>query len=137
MKKVGIQNTKVKLKEAISPTTIASSLDEIWSPCIIDEIDDSYVKVAKIKGEFVWHSHENEDELFFVLSGSMVVEYENSKLELNKGDLHVVPKGVKHKPVAENECLILLIEKKQTLHTGDLQTKITKNIYKQLRSPTY
>lgn len=125
-------NNKATIKKAISPTAIASSLGELWSPHIIDEIDDSYIKVAKIAGEFVWHSHDNEDELFLVLSGSMVIEYDDLKIELTKGDLHIVPKGVKHKPVAERECLILLFEKKQTLHTGNIQTKFTKNIDQQL-----
>ena len=115
-----------------NPLKIAELLSEYWSPKVISEVDNSYVKVAKLKGSFVWHEHQDEDELFFVLKGSLVIEYENKKVQLQAGDLHVVPKGIKHNPVAEEECLVMLIEKKSTLHTGDLKTSGSRSIDEQL-----
>ena len=115
-----------------NPLKIAELLSEYWSPKVISEVDNSYVKVAKLKGSFVWHEHQDEDELFFVLKGSLVIEYENKKVQLQAGDLHVVPKGIKHNPVAEEECLVMLIEKKSTLHTGDLKAPGSRSIDEQL-----
>ena len=115
-----------------NPLKIAESLSEYWSPKVISVIDSSYVKVAKLKGSFVWHEHQEEDELFLILKGSLVIEYENKKVQLQAGDLHVVPKGIKHNPVAEEECLVMLIEKKSTLHTGDLKAPCSRSIDEQL-----
>ncbi|MFT6734211.1 MAG: mannose-6-phosphate isomerase-like protein (cupin superfamily) [Polaribacter sp.] len=115
-----------------SPLQLAASLNEFWSPKVISSLDDSYVKVAKLKGEFVWHKHNNEDELFYILKGNLVIEYEDHKVNLTTGDLHIVPKGVMHNPIAEVECLVMLIEKKETLHTGGIQANETKSIEEQL-----
>lgn len=116
-----------------SPKEIAASLTEYWSPRVVAELDDSYVKVAKLKGELVWHCHEHEDELFFVLEGRLRIDMENGAKELSEGDMYVVPKGVMHNPVAEQECLIMLIEKKSTLHTGTATTAKTRSLEDQLR----
>src|SRR5580704_12217058 len=103
-----------------SPKNIASSLTELWSPRIVAELDDSYVKVAKVHGTFVWHSHDDEDELFFILQGRLHIEIENEPtVELGEGDAFVVPKGVRHNPIAPEECLVMLIERKSTAHTGN------------------
>lgn len=118
---------------AVSPKKIAASLDEFWSPRVVAELDDSYVKVAKVKGMLAWHSHDTEDELFFILQGSLRIEMEAGAVELGEGDSYVVPKGVRHNPVAEEECLIMLIEKKTTLHTGDVDTDKTRSLQDQLR----
>jgi mannose-6-phosphate isomerase-like protein (cupin superfamily) len=118
---------------AVSPKKIAASLDEFWSPRVVAELDDSYVKVAKVKGMLAWHSHDTEDELFFILQGSLRIEMEAGTVELGEGDSYVVPKGVRHNPVAEEECLIMLIEKKTTLHTGDVDTDKTRSLQDQLR----
>jgi mannose-6-phosphate isomerase-like protein (cupin superfamily) len=118
---------------AVSPKKIAASLDEFWSPRVVAELDDSYVKVAKVKGMLAWHSHDTEDELFFILQGSLRIETEAGTVELGEGDSYVVPKGVRHNPVAEEECLIMLIEKKTTLHTGDVDTDKTHSLEDQLR----
>lgn len=115
-----------------SPLSLAESLSEYWSPKVISSLDDSYIKVAKLKGKFVWHKHDNEDELFYILKGDLVIEYEDHKVNLSAGDLHIVPKGVMHNPIAENECLVMLIEKKETLHTGGIQSDATKSIEEQL-----
>lgn len=104
------------------------AIEEYWSPKIIADINDSYVKIAKVKGEFVWHDHEKEDELFHVLKGTLIIKYEASEVVLNENDMHVVPKGVKHFPMAKEETWIMLIEKKTTAHTGDVVSPLTKSL---------
>jgi mannose-6-phosphate isomerase-like protein (cupin superfamily) len=117
-----------------SPRKIAESLTEFWSPLVIGELDDAYIKVAKTKGVLAWHSHEQEDELFLVLKGRFVIEMETQTVVLNEGEMFIVPKGVRHNPIAEEECLIMLIEKKTTLHTGNVKTEKTCSLEEQLRS---
>ncbi len=95
------------------------------------EVDEAYVKVAKVQGSLAWHSH--DDELFLVLKGHLHIEREGTSVELGEGELFVVPKGVRHNPVAEEECLLLLIERKSTLHTGSTMTERTRSIAEQLR----
>lgn len=116
-----------------SPKEIVASLTELWSPRIVAEVDDAYVKVAKVKGSLAWHSHDNEDELFFILKGHLRIEMEESVVELSEGEMFVVPKGVRHNPVAEQECHIMLIERKSTLHTGNTVTEKTRSLVEQLR----
>ena len=116
-----------------SPIQVAESLTEFWSPRVIAEIDDSYIKVAKVHGSLAWHNHEHEDEMFFVLKGHLKIEMKDSIATLNAGEMFVVPKGVMHNPIADEECLIMLIEKKSTLHTGDTITEKTKSLDEQLR----
>jgi len=116
-----------------TPKQAAAKLTEFWSPRVIAEVDDAYVKVAKVKGALAWHSHENEDELFFILKGRLRMEMEQATVELKEGEMFVVPKGVRHNPVADEECHILLIERKSTLHTGDVMTEKTRSIAEQLR----
>jgi mannose-6-phosphate isomerase-like protein (cupin superfamily) len=116
-----------------SPKQVAASLTELWSPRVIAEVDDSYVKVAKVHGSLAWHSHDNEDELFLILKGNLRIEMEDGKVELGEGEMFVVPKGVRHNPVAEQECLVMLIERKSTLHTGNVATEKTRSIAEQLR----
>lgn len=93
--------------------------DEHWSPKIIGQMNDYHLKLAKIQGEFVWHSHTDTDEVFIVVAGEMTLHLRDGSLSLKTGELFVVPKGVEHKPVAEQECSILLIEPAGTLNTGD------------------
>lgn len=116
-----------------SPKQIAESLTELWSPRIVAEVDDAYIKVAKVQGSLAWHSHDNEDELFLILKGQLRIEMEGNVVELNEGEMFVVPKGVRHNPVAEQECHIMLIERKSTLHTGDTVTEKTRSLAEQLR----
>ena len=116
-----------------SPQTVAASLDELWSPRVIAEVDDAYVKVARVQGTFGWHAHDDEDELFYVLSGQLTIEMEASAVVLAAGDLYVVPKGVRHNPVAEHECHVMLVERKSTLHTGNTVTDKTRTLNEQLR----
>lgn len=118
----------------VNPAKIAESLDELWSPRIIAELDDSYVKVAKVQGEFSWHAHDDEDELFYILKGELRIDFETSSIHLKSGEAYVVPKGVSHRPVAQQECHIMLIERKTTLHTGNVATPHTRTLAEQLRS---
>ncbi|WP_281979919.1 cupin domain-containing protein [Tenacibaculum mesophilum] len=108
----------------------AEKLKNYFSPKIISEVNNEYVKLAKIKGEDIpWHNHENEDELFYIIDGSLLMEIENQpSFTMKKGDLFVVPKGVNHRVSSSEDCLIMLIETKSTKHTGDLITPITKSI---------
>lgn len=122
------------MTEVVSPAHIAESLTELWSPRVVAELDDSYVKVAKVQGTLAWHSHEHEDELFYILKGSLTIEMEDRTVVLHAGDTFVVPKGVRHNPVAEQECHIMLIERKSTLHTGNEVTAQTRSLAEQLRA---
>jgi mannose-6-phosphate isomerase-like protein (cupin superfamily) len=90
------------------------------------------VKVAKLKGTLTWHKHDDEDELFHIIKGELKIEYENEEVHLKEGDMHVVPKGVMHNPVAEDECWIALIETVTTKHTGDVIVEGTKTLDQQL-----
>lgn len=117
----------------VSPQRIAASLTEFWSPRVVGEVDDAYVKVAKVQGSLAWHSHEAEDELFLVLKGRLRIEMENGAVDLGEGEMFIVPKGVRHNPVAGEECHLLLIERKSTKHTGDVATNKTRSLAEQLR----
>jgi mannose-6-phosphate isomerase-like protein (cupin superfamily) len=107
-------------------------VEDYWSPRVVGKVNDQFVKVAKLKGSLTWHKHDHEDELFYVLRGQLVIEYEDGQVVLNEGDFHVVPMGTMHNPVAEEECWIALIETVSTKHTGDVVTERTKSIEQQL-----
>ena len=121
------------MPDVLSPRAIAASLEELWSPRVVADVDDNYVKVAKVHGTFGWHRHEHEDELFLVLRGCLRIEMETDTVTLQEGELFVVPKGVRHNPSAEHECLVMLIERKTTLHTGDVVNDKTRSLAEQLR----
>lgn len=121
------------MSNVVSPKQVAAALTELWSPRVVGEVDDAYVKVAKVHGSLTWHSHESEDEMFFVLKGRLRIELEGSSVELGEGEMFIVPKGVLHNPVAEEECQLLLIERKSTLHTGTVVTGKTRSLAEQLR----
>jgi mannose-6-phosphate isomerase-like protein (cupin superfamily) len=121
------------MSSVIAVKEVAAALSELWSPRVVGEVDDAYVKVARVQGTLAWHSHDNEDELFLVLKGRLRIEMESGAVELNEGEMYVVPKGVRHNPVADQECCILLIERKSTQHTGDTVTDKTRSLADQLR----
>jgi mannose-6-phosphate isomerase-like protein (cupin superfamily) len=121
------------MADSLSPVTAAAALTELWSPRVIASFDDYYVKVAKVQGAFTWHAHDDEDELFFVLRGALTIEMESRTVVLEAGEAYVVPKGVRHRPRAEAECLLMLVEKKGTRHTGAEVTAQTRNLSDQLR----
>ncbi len=98
---------------------------EYWSPKIIAQLNDYHLKLAKVQGEFVWHDHPETDEVFIVVKGQLKILFRDGNVLLNEGEMFVVPKGVEHKPVAENECHILLIEPAGTVNTGDVKDGLT------------
>ena len=102
-----------------------SLFEDHWSPKIAGEINDSYLKLVKFKGEFVWHHHEAEDELFLVVKGRFLVKLRDRDIWLEEGEFVIVPRGVEHKPIAEEEVLVLLLEPKSTLNTGNVRDEKT------------
>ncbi len=112
--------------------TLFKKVTDFWSPKVVADVNDDYVKIAKFKGELLWHDHAEEDEMFFVIKGSFVLHLEEESAHLEEGDFYVVKKGIRHKPVAEEECWVMLVEKKETKHTGDEVTPATKSIEEQL-----
>lgn len=111
---------KINIKDKLS------LFSEHWSPKIIGELNGQYVKLAKLMGEFVWHSHENEDELFMVIKGVLKIEFRDKTVTLNENELLIVPRGVEHKPIADEEVWIMLFEPKGTINTGDTKSALTK-----------
>ena len=105
------------------------ALEELWSPRAVAEANGQLVKVARIKGEFVWHQHENEDEIFLVLKGELTIRYRGrDDVTLRPGDIHTVPRGVEHRPVCEDEVMVLLFEPGETAHTGNVVTDMTRSV---------
>jgi len=102
-----------------------SLFQDYWHPRIAGEINDSYLKLVKLKGEFVWHRHEAEDELFLVVKGRLLIRSRDRDIWLDEGEFVVIPKGVEHLPIAEDEVHILLLEPKSTLNTGNVQNEQT------------
>ena len=96
-----------------------------WSPKVIAELNDYQIKLVKIQGEFVWHNHPDTDEVFIVIEGSMNIEFENETVQLNEGEMLVVPKGVEHKPYADSECKVMLVEPRGVVNTGDADSELT------------
>jgi mannose-6-phosphate isomerase-like protein (cupin superfamily) len=112
--------------QAINLADKLSLFDECWSPRIIAQMNDYHFKLAKIQGEFIWHSHPETDEVFIVLKGDMRIEFRDSHTELSEGEMCVVPRGIEHKPIAQDVCQIMLIEPAGTLNTGDAGGERTK-----------
>lgn len=98
---------------------------EHWSPKIVGELNDSYVKAVKLKGEFVWHHHENEDELFLVVKGTLRMRFRDREVLIREGEFLIVPRGVEHLPVADQECHVVLLEPKTTRNTGNVVNERT------------
>ena len=96
-----------------------------WSPKVIAEMNDYQFKLVKIKGDFVWHNHADTDETFIVIEGEMKIEFEDKTVELREGEMYVVPKGVEHKPYAEVECKVMIIEPRGVVNTGDTEGDLT------------
>jgi mannose-6-phosphate isomerase-like protein (cupin superfamily) len=102
-----------------------SKFSDHWSPKVIAEMNDYQFKLAKLQGEFVWHNHPDTDEVFIVIEGSMKIELEDGVVELSAGEMYVVPKGVMHKPSAEKECQIMLVEPRGVVNTGEADSDLT------------
>lgn len=118
--------TKINLTEKLT------RFDDRWNPRIIADLNDSDVKLVKVQGEFVWHHHADEDELFFVLRGTLTIELRDGAVTLGPGELVVIPKGVEHRPVAAEEVHLMLIEPKSTRHTGDVESDLTVHEYSRI-----
>ena len=103
-----------------------SLFSEYWDPKIVGELNGQYVKLVKFKGEFVWHKHDNEDEMFYVLKGKFNMEYRDKTIEINENEFVIIPKGIEHRPVAPEEVSVMLFEPKTILNTGDTRNDFTK-----------
>ena len=101
---------------------------EYWSPKIIGELNGQHVKLAKFQGEFVWHKHDNEDEMFLVIEGILKMELRDKTITINKNEFLIIPKGTEHRPVAEKEVSVMLFEPSSTLNTGDTENELTKHV---------
>ena len=115
----GITSKKINIQEKFQ------KFSEHWSPKVIAEMNDYQFKLAKVKGEFIWHEHKETDEVFIVIDGRMQIELREGIIELETGDMYVVPKGVEHKPYAEEECSIMLVEPRGVVNTGDKTNDMT------------
>ena len=102
-----------------------AQFDDHWAPRVVGELNGQHVKIAKVQGEFVWHHHEEEDELFYVVKGQMQLLFRDREVTLNPGEFCIVPRGVEHKPVAKEEVHLLLFEPASTLNTGNIQSDLT------------
>lgn len=106
--------------------------NEHWSPKIIGQLNGQDVKVAKLKGEFVWHDHKDEDELFYIIKGSLILVFRDKTVTLNEGEMIIVPKGIEHKPIAEKEVWVLLFEPSTIKHTGGVKHEFTKESFEKI-----
>ncbi|MBJ32477.1 MAG: cupin [Euryarchaeota archaeon] len=111
--------SKINLREKLE------KFSDHWSPKVIAEMNDYQFKLVKIEGEFVWHNHTDTDETFIVIEGEMKIEFEDNTVVLKEGEMYVVPKGVEHKPYAEEECKIMIIEPRGVVNTGDIEGDLT------------
>jgi mannose-6-phosphate isomerase-like protein (cupin superfamily) len=119
-------------RSAVSIERAFDRVTDYWSPKVIGQVNDQYLKAAKVKGTLAWHQHDDEDELFLVVRGRLTIELRDGAVVLGPGEFFVVPKGTPHSPVAEEECWIVLIETVTTKHTGDVETPLTKSVAQQL-----
>lgn len=111
--------------EAINFKEKFTKFNEHWSPRVIAQMNDYQFKLVKVKGEFVWHEHPDTDEVFIVIEGTLVIEFRDGEVTLESGEMFVILKGVEHKPVAENECKIMIVEPKGVINTGDSESDLT------------
>ena len=118
--------------EKIAISEKLSLIDDYWNPRIAGELNGQHVKLVKFKGEFVWHKHENEDEMFYVLQGSFRMELRDRMIEINEHEFIIIPKGVEHRPVAEEEVSVMLFEPATTLNTGNTRGELTKDRLKKI-----
>lgn len=111
---------KVNLAEKLA------QVDELWSPHLIGTINETHVKIVRIKGEFVWHHHKQEDEMFLVIKGRLLIRFRDRDVWLDEGELIVIPRGVEHQPVAPEEVHVMLVEPAGTINTGNVQSEFTR-----------
>ena len=116
---------EVRIMEKVNIREKFDLFEDRWSPKVIGEVNDAYVKAVKLKGEFVWHHHDEEDEMFLVVKGSLVIKLRDRDIRLEEGEFVIIPRGVEHLPVAEEEAHVLLLEPKSTLNTGNVSNERT------------
>ena len=109
-----------------------SLFSEHWTPKKIGELNGQQLLLAKIKGEFIWHAHEHEDELFMIIKGSLILEFRDKTIELNEGEIYIIPKGVEHKPIAKEEVHVLLFEPLDIKHTGNVMADVTVETFESI-----
>ena len=119
-----MQKKEEQLKK-VNLTEKFSLVANYWEPKIVGELNEQYVKIAKLKGKFVWHKHENEDELFMVIKGNLTIKLREQDINLDEGEFFIIPKGIEHIPVAEKEVHVLMFEPKSTINTGNIQSEKT------------
>jgi mannose-6-phosphate isomerase-like protein (cupin superfamily) len=112
--------------DKVNPIEKFKKINEYWSPKIVGGLNESYVKLAKLKGEFVWHHHDNEEEMFFVVQGNLLIKFKDKDINLKEGEFIIIPKGEEHMPVANEEVYVMLIEPKTTLNTGNIENERTR-----------
>jgi mannose-6-phosphate isomerase-like protein (cupin superfamily) len=117
---------KVNLQEKLA------LFSDHWTPRVVGELNGQHVKVVKFQGEFVWHDHADEDELFLVLRGSFRIDFRDKSVTLSEGDFIIVPRGVEHRPVAEHEVEVMLFEPAQIRHTGQVESDLTVHQYERI-----
>lgn len=118
--------------EKVSIVEKLKLFSKYWSPKIVGELNGQHIKLAKFQGEFVWHKHDNEDEMFLVVEGILKIELRDKTIEINKNEFLIVPKGTEHRPVAENEVSVMLFEPASTLNTGNTENDLTKHILEKI-----
>ena len=109
-----------------------SLFSEHWTPKKIGELNGQQILLAKIKGEFIWHAHEQEDELFMIIKGSLIIEFRDKTVQLNEGEIYIIPKGVEHKPIAQEEVHVLLFEPLNIKHTGNVMADVTVETFENI-----
>ena len=119
---------KINIEEKLS------LFHDYWNPRIVGELNGQHVKLAKLKGEFIWHKHDNEDEMFYVLKGVLKMEFREKTVEIKENEFLIVPKGVEHKPVADEEVSLLLFEPASTFNTGDTKNELTRECLERISS---
>ena len=120
-----MQISKLNLDMKINFEEKLALFSDYWSPRVIAEMNDYQFKLVKVKGEFIWHSHKNTDEVFIIISGMMNIEFKDKTVNLSKGEMFVVPKGVEHKPYAEDECEVMIVEPRGVVNTGESNAPLT------------
>ena len=111
--------------EAVNLLEKFDLLNEYWSPRLVGELNNQAVKIAKLKGEFIWHHHENEDEMFFVIKGELIIKLKDQDILLNENEFFIIPKGTEHKPIAKDEVWVMMFEPISTINTGNIKSDIT------------
>ena len=120
-----MQISKLNLDMKINFEEKLALFSDYWSPRVIAEMNDYQFKLVKVKGEFIWHSHKNTDEVFIIISGTMNIEFKDRVVNLSKGEMFVVPRGVEHKPYAEDECEVMIVEPRGVVNTGESNDPLT------------